>query len=72
MQIKNKSILTIVLFLKLILFNLNLYADEFNISAIEVVVDKKNEIVIGKGSVVATDTEGKNIKAEKITYEKLK
>ena len=72
MQIKNKSILTIVLFLKLILFNLNLYADEFNISAIEVVVDKKNEIVIGKGSVVATDTEGKNIKAEKITYEKQK
>ncbi len=72
MQIKNKSILTIILFFKLILFNLNLYADEFNISAIEVVVDKTNETVIGKGSVVATDTEGKNIKAEKITYEKQK
>ena len=72
MQIKNKRILTIICFLILFIFNFNLHADEFNISATEVLVDKANDIVIGKGSVEAIDSEGKRIKADKITYKRQK
>ena len=72
MQIKNKIILIVICFLNLFVFNLNLHAEEFNISAIEITVDKANEIVIGKGSVEAIDSEGKQIKADKITYKKKK
>ena len=64
MQIKNKRILTIICFLILFVFNFNLHADEFNISATEVSVDAANDIVIGKGSVEAIDSEGKRIKAD--------
>ncbi len=52
--------------------NVNLNAEEFNITAKEVLVDKENEILIGIGSVIAVDSEGKVIKADKITYEKLR
>ena len=72
MQIKNKKILIIICFLTLLVFNSNLLADEFNISATEISVDKANDIVIGKGSVEAIDSEGKRIKADKITYKKQK
>ena len=72
MQIKNKIILIVICFLNLFTFSLNLYAEEFNISALEITVDKENEIVIGKGSVKAIDSEGKQIKADKITYKKQK
>tara|TARA_Y100000590_G_scaffold457852_1_gene611350 strand:+ start:2154 stop:4571 length:2418 start_codon:yes stop_codon:yes gene_type:complete len=68
MQIKNKFI--IIIFLNLFIFNLNLSADEFDITAEEIFIDKENEIVIGKGSVQAIDSEGKIINADKITYEK--
>ena len=64
MQIKNKVILIVICFLNLFIFNSNLHAEEFNISAIEITVDKANEIVIGKGSVEAIDSEGKKIKAD--------
>jgi LPS-assembly protein len=53
-------------------FYINLYADEFNLSAVEVSVDKSNNIVIGKGSVVVTDSDGRIINADKITYDKSK
>ena len=72
MQIKNKINFSIIFFLIFFLFNYNLYAEEFNITAKEVLVDKENEILIGKGSVTAEDLEGKIVNADKITYEKLR
>ena len=70
MQIKNKVILVIICCVSLALSNTNLQADEFNISALEITIDKQNNILVGKGSVNATDREGKLIKADIITYEK--
>ena len=72
MQIRNKIIFIILFILNLSLFNSNLFADEFNISAIEITVDKENNIVIGKGSVEVTDSDGRVINANKIIYEKSK
>ena len=66
MQIKNKVILIILSILSLSLFYSNLSADEFNISAIEITVDKENNIVIGEGSVEVTDSDGRVINADKI------
>ena len=70
MLIKNKKKFIIIFLLNLIIFNGNLYADEFNISAVEITFDKMNNIVIGKGSVEAVDSDGRIIKADNITYEK--
>ena len=72
MRTKNRINFLIVFFLVCFVFNFNLYAEEFNISAKEIFVDKENEILIGKGSVTAKDSEGKVINADKITYEKLR
>jgi len=72
MQTKNKIKIFIIFFISLLFFNLKIYADEFNISAKELLIDKDNEILVGKGSVTATDSEGKLINADKITYQKLK
>ena len=72
MQIKNKIILIAICFLSLLTINPNLHAEEFNISAIEISIDKKNEILVGKGSVKITDKEGKLITTDKVTYEKSK
>ena len=70
MQIKNKIIFHIIILINLFIFNSNISADEFNIKAKEILVDKENEILIGTGSVEATDSQGRLINAEKITYEK--
>ena len=70
MQIKNKIILIITCTLSLYIFCLNLHAEEFNISASEISIDQKNNIVTGKGSVEVTDSEGKLIKADNVTYKK--
>ena len=72
MQIKNRKNLFILFFLIFFLFNSNLSADEFDISANEILIDKENEILVGKGSVKAVDSEGKIINADKVTYKKLK
>jgi len=74
MQIKNRNKILIFLFLGLFTFNSNLKAnaEEFNISAKEISIDKENEILIGSGSVQAVDTEGRLINADKITYDKSK
>ena len=69
MQIRNRKKLFIIYFLSLFLCNLNLAADEFNITAKEILIDKENKILIGKGSVQAVDSEGRLIIADKITYE---
>ena len=70
MQIKNKKKALIVFLISIISFNTNVNAEEFNITAKEILVDKENEILIGKESVKAIDSEGKIIRADKITYEK--
>ena len=70
MQIKNKIFLIISCTIYLFICVFGAAADEFNISAIEISVDKKNNIVVGKGSVEVVDDEGKIIKADKVVYEK--
>ncbi len=70
MQTRNRKKELIFFLLSFFIFNLNLSAEEFNITAEEILVDKENEIIVGKGSVQAVDTEGKLINANKITYEK--
>ena len=70
MQIKNRKSFLFSFFLSFFIFNLNLNAEEFDISAKEILIDKENKIIIGKGSVVAIDSDGKRIDSNKITYEK--
>ena len=72
MQIKNKKKNLLLSILILFLFNISVNAEEFNITAKEILLDKDNEILIGTGSVKALDSEGKSITADKITYKKLK
>ncbi len=72
MQIKNRKKILILCLLSFFVFNFDIKADEFNITAKEIKIDKENEILIGTGSVQATDTEGRIIKANKIKYEKSK
>ena len=67
MLIKNKIVVIIICILVCISFNLKLYADEFNISATEITVDKNNDVIVGKGAVEAVDNDGKIIKADKIS-----
>ena len=71
MQIKNKFKIILILVLCSFLFKLNVWADEFNITAKVITVDKENEIIVGTGSVKAQDSEGNIIYANKITYKKL-
>ena len=70
MQIKNKKYLIIIFLLNFFLFISNSSAEEFNITAKEVVIDKDNEIIVGKGSVEVQDFEGKVIYTDKVTYNK--
>ena len=70
MRTKNKRNLLVIFFLIFFVFNFNLNAEEFNITAKEILIDKENEILVGEGSVTAEDSEGKVINADKITYEK--
>ena len=73
MQIKNKIYLIIVIcFFNLNVLSADLFADEFNISATEISIDQKNNIVTGEGSVEVTDVEGNLIKTDKATYKKTK
>ena len=67
MLTKNKKIFILITLIFLLLFNTKVNADEFNITANEVIIDKENEILVGKGDVEAVDTEGRIIKADKIT-----
>ena len=70
MLTRNSKKLLFFFFLTLFTFNIDLNAEEFNITAKEILVDKENEILIGKGSVEAIDFDGKIIYADKIIYEK--
>ena len=62
MQIKNKVKKLIILILLSFVCNINVLADEFNIVASEILLDKENNIITGKGSVEVTDNKGKIIK----------
>ena len=70
MQIKNKFKTLFIIFLSLLMFKVNLYAEEFDITAKEILIDKDNKTLTGKGTVVATDTDGNIIIADKIIYKK--
>lgn len=70
MQIKNNIKAFFILFLSLFVFNINLYAEEFNITAKEILLDKENEVLTGKGAVEAIDSDGNIIAADTITYKK--
>ena len=72
MQTKNKLNVLIVLFISLLLINFEIKAEEFNITAKEIVIDKDKEILVGKGSVKVEDMDGKLILANKVTYNKSK
>ena len=72
MQIKSRKKLFLIFLVSLMSLKMTVNAEEFNITAKEIVIDKENEILIGKESVKAVDSEGKIIKADKITYEKSK
>ena len=69
---QNKIIFTIFCFLIFFTYSFNLFADEFDISASEISLDKTTNILIGKGEVEVKDKEGKIIKADKVVYEKSK
>jgi LPS-assembly protein len=70
MQTKDRKILIIIFLIFYFLNISNLKAEEFNITAKEIIVDKENEILRGAGSVEVTDSEGRIINADKIIYEK--
>ena len=70
MPIKNK--LLFIFFLSLFFLNMKVNANEFDITAKEIIVDKENETLVGTGSVEAKDTEGRIISADKISYIKSK
>jgi LPS-assembly protein len=72
MQIKNKFLLLIVYIFGLTIFSINTYAEELDISAIEIIIDKEKNTVVGKGAVKVIGYGGKIIKADKVTYEKSK
>ena len=72
MLTKNKIKIIFFCFINLIFLSLNLVADEFNITAKEILIDKEKEILIGKGNVQAIDDEGRLIDADQIKYEKSK
>ena len=70
MQTKNKFLFLYLLIL--VFFSYTASAEEFNITAQEISIDKENEIITGIGSVKAIDSAGKEIHANKITYQKKK
>ena len=72
MQIKNKKYSIIIFLLSFIYFASNVYAEEFDITAKEIIIDKENQTLVATGSVQALDSDGKLIYADKITYKKLK
>ena len=70
MQIKNKAKIIFIFIFSFWISILNVKADEFNIEAKEIIIDKENSIIIGKGSVIVRDKLGKKIYSDKATYKK--
>ena len=72
MLIKNKIIFIFFILLTSSVLMTKLFAEEFNISAKEISMDQKNNILTGIGSVIAIDSNNRTIKADEITYYKSK
>jgi len=72
MQIKNKIKNIILSIILIFIFNINLNAEEFNITASEIIMDKNNAILTALGGVQAIDSKGRIVNADKIIYEKTK
>jgi len=72
MQIKSNIKILFIILLSLLLFNINIYAEEFNITAEEIVIDKENNILTGKGKVEAIDSDGNIVTGDTVTYNKTK
>ena len=70
MQIKNNLKILFIVFLSFFAFTINLYSEEFDIKAKEILVNKDNKILTGKGSVEAIDSDGNIIIADTIVYKK--
>ena len=70
MQIKNKKKIPLIIFLILFALFTNAKAEEFNLTAKEILIDKDKEVLTGMGSVVAIDNDGNKINADKIIYNK--
>ena len=70
MQTKNNIKILFILFFSLFIFNINIHAEEFDITAKEILLDKENSILTGKGTVIAKDTDGNIISADTISYKK--
>ena len=66
MQIKNKIFFIILNIFSIIFINTNVCAEEFNISAKEIVIDKDNKILTGTGMVEVIDSDGRIINANKM------
>ena len=70
MQIKNKKNPIVICLICLFLFITNLSAEEFDITAEEIVINKDNKSIVGKGSVKVQDSTGKVIYGDKVVYER--
>jgi len=70
MQTKNKIVSFINYFFIFFAICLNVNANELNISAKEVTIDKKNNTVLAIGDVEAIDSEGRIINSNKAFYQK--
>jgi len=70
MQIKNNLKKLFIIFLSLFVFKVNLCAEEFDITAKEILIDKENSTLTGKGTVEAIDSDGNIIIADTIIYKK--
>ena len=70
MQIKNNLKTLLIIFLSLFVLEVNLSAEEFDITAKEILMDKENKTLTGKGTVEAIDSDGNIIIADTIFYKK--
>ena len=66
MQTKSKIIILIIIFLSFFALNINSNAEEFNIMAKEILIDKQNETITVTGDVQATDSKWRIINANKV------
>ena len=72
MQTKSNIIIFICFFTTIFLLSKSIQAEEFDIKASEIEIDKKNNTLTATGSVEARDKKGKIITADKIFYERSK
>jgi len=70
MPTKNSIFLVFIFVLGSLFINITLYANELDVVAQEISIDKKKNILTGTGSVIVTDSNGTIIKANTVEYEK--